>query len=102
VTKGVGKKRAIRARLAAAASGLSDRQPNGINADRAQNWASASAEDVKAPSLIVLDEKAPPWSIPWRRPPQNGDAGSAQPVVNPQIWLDIDRVILLERNVDRR
>ena len=37
-----------------------------------------------------------------RRPPQNGDAGSAQSVVNPQIWLDIDRVVLLERNVDRR
>ena len=84
------------------ANRLFDRQPYGINPDRARNWAPASAEDVKAPSLMVLDGKASPRSIPWRRPPQNGDAGSAQPVVNPQIWLDIDRVILLERNVDRR
>ena len=30
------------------------------------------------------------------------DADSPQLVVNPQIRLDIDRVVLLERNVDRR
>ena len=57
---------------------------------------------MKPPSLMVLDGKASPRSIPWRRRPQNGDAGSDEPVVNPQIGLDINRVVLLERDVDRR
>ena len=70
MTKGVGKKRAIRARLAAAASGLSDRQPNGISADRADNWASALAEDVKAPSLTVTGREGVAAVDPvGRRPP---------------------------------